>query len=53
MENGVYLEVFAMVDGRRINLKTISYKDLAQITVKAVLDGLEEAVEFKEKDELH
>ena len=51
MENGVYLEVFAMVDGRRVNLKTISYKDLAQLAVKSVLDGLEEAVKYEREKE--
>ena len=53
MENGIYIEAFAVVDGKRVHLKTVSYKYLANKMVENMLDGLEKIVTVEdEKGEL-
>ena len=41
MENGIYIEVFAVVDGKRINCKILPIKDVSNILVNALMDGIE------------
>lgn len=51
MENGIYLDVYAVVDGKRYPLKTISYSTLAQELVKTLMDGFEKAIAKKDEQQ--
>lgn len=48
MENGMFIEVFAVVDGRRINCKILPIKEVSNVLVNAVMDGVERIVQPQE-----
>ena len=44
MKDGIYLEVFIMKDGARLNYKTISLEELTKKVTTGMCDGIEKAV---------
>jgi hypothetical protein len=42
--DGVYIEVFVVKDGTRINLKTIDMKEVGITLTNSLMDGLEKIV---------
>ncbi len=45
MKDGIYLEVFAVKDGERLNYKTISLEDMTQKITLGLCDGIGKAIE--------
>lgn len=41
VNDGVYMELFAIKDGIRYNAKTIEIKDVANILTNSLMDGIE------------
>lgn len=41
LNDGVYIELFAIKNGIRYNVKTIELKDMANILTNNLLDGIE------------
>ena len=39
--NGIYIEIFAMKDGERYNFKTINLKEVSNILVNSLMNGIE------------
>ena len=39
--NGIYIEVFTMKDGERYNFKTINLKEVSNILVNSLMNGIE------------
>ena len=50
MENGIYFEVFAVMNGVRYNAKIISINDVAKILTTNLLDGLAGITDVKKED---
>lgn len=53
MNDGIYLEFFAVKEGKRINFKIVSLRQLANILTNGLIDSIEEIVEtemLKEKE---
>lgn len=39
--NGIYIEVFAMKDGERYNFKTVNLKEVSNVLVNHLMNGIE------------
>ena len=50
MENGIYFEVFAVMNGVRYNAKIISINDVAKILTTNLLDGLAGITDVEKED---
>lgn len=48
MKDGIYFEMFAMVDGKRYNAKIISVEEVSKILANSVMDGLGKVLGFAE-----
>ena len=46
MSDGIYFEIFALKDGVKYSVKTISAKDVSQILANSVMDGLGSIIGF-------
>ena len=44
MENGIYLEIFVMKNGKRYNIKTLSLKHFSDTLVNGIMDAIEELI---------
>ena len=44
MENGIYLEIFVMKNGKRYNVKTISLTHLSTTLTNGMMDAMEELI---------
>lgn len=50
VQDGIYLEIFIVKDGKRYNYKTVSLKRLRNALVDSVTIGLESVVEVREPE---
>ena len=48
MKDGIYFEIFAVKDGVRYNAKIIDTREVSQIMVNSVLDGLGKVIGVEE-----
>jgi hypothetical protein len=48
MKDGFYFEIFAVKDGVRYNTKIIDVKEVSEIMVNSVLDGLGKVIGFED-----
>jgi hypothetical protein len=48
MKDGFYFEIFAVKDGVRYNTKIIDVKEVSEIMVTSVMDGLGKVIGFKD-----
>lgn len=46
IEDGIYVEFFAVKDGERYNAKIVSIKDIATILTGSLMDGIENLVKL-------
>lgn len=44
IEDGIYVEFFAVKDGERYNVKVVSMKDIATTLTGSLMDGIESLV---------
>ena len=44
MDDGIYLEFFAVKEGKRINLKIVSLRQLSNVLTNGLMDSIEEIV---------
>ena len=44
VEDGLYLEIFAVKDNKRYNIKVINIKDVASILTGSLMDGIEKLI---------
>ena len=44
LDDGIYIEVFAIKDGIRYNQKVINIRELSKILTNSMLDGLEKII---------
>ncbi len=44
--NRIYLELFIVNDGKRVNIKTIDLVDVSSILTNKVVEGLEEIIKI-------
>ena len=47
MEDGIYLEIFAIKEGKRINFKIVSLRQLSKVLTNGLMNGLEKIVEIE------
>lgn len=47
MNDGIYLEIFAAKEGKRINLKIVSLRQLSVALTNGLMNSIEEIVEVK------
>lgn len=46
VEDGIYVEIFAVKDGERYNVKIVSIKDIATTLTGSLMDGIESLVKL-------
>lgn len=46
IEDGIYVEFFAVKDGERYNVKIVSIKDIATTLTGSLMDGIESLVKL-------
>lgn len=54
MDDGFYLEFFAIKEGKRINFKIVSLRQLTNVLANGLMDSIEKIVEIeisKEEEE--
>ena len=47
MNDGIYLEIFAVKGGKRINLKIVSLRQLSKVLANGLMNAIEEIVEIE------
>ena len=47
MDDGIYLEIFAVKGGKRINFKIVSLRQLSIALTNGLMDSIEEIVEIE------
>lgn len=47
MDDGIYLEIFAAKEGKRINLKIVSLRQLSTVLTNGLMNAIEEIVEVE------
>lgn len=47
MDDGIYFEIFAAKEGKRINLKIVSLRQLSKTLTNGLMDSLEEMIEIE------
>lgn len=47
MDDGIYLEIFAAKEGKRINLKIVSLRQLSNVLTNGLMNAIEEIVEIE------
>lgn len=45
-EDGIYTELFVVKDGERYNLKVVTIKEMSNMLVEALMNGIEELVKL-------
>ena len=45
MDDGIYLEFFAVKEGKRINFKIVSLRQLSKVLTNGLINAIEEIVE--------
>lgn len=51
MDDGIYLEIFAAKEGKRINLKIISLRQLSKALTNGLMNSIEEIIEIETSKE--
>lgn len=51
INDGIYIEVYAVKDGVRYNYQVISLNDVTKILTNSILDGLQEIIMPKESED--
>ncbi len=47
MDDGIYLEIFAAKEGKRINLKIVSLRQLSKVLTNGLMNAFEEIVDIE------
>ena len=47
MDDGIYLEIFAAKEGKRINFKIVSLRQLSKVLTNGLMNALEEIIEIE------
>ena len=47
MDDGIYLEIFAEKEGKRINLKIVSLRQLSNVLTNELMDSIEKIIEIE------
>lgn len=47
MDDGIYFEIFVAKEGKRINLKIVSLRQLSKVLTNGLMDSIEEIVEIE------
>ena len=47
MDDGIYLEIFAAKEGKRINLKIVSLRQLSNVLTNGLMNSIEKIIEIE------
>ena len=47
MDDGIYLEIFASKEGKRINLKIVSLRQLSNVLTNGLMNSIKEIIEIE------
>ena len=47
MNDGIYLEIFAVKGGKRINFKIVSLRQLSNVLTNGLMNSIEELIEIE------
>lgn len=51
MEDGIYIKVFAVKGEQLINIKIMPIKEVSDVLVNALMDGVEKVIQPSEREE--
>ena len=47
MDDGIYLEIFAAKEGKRINFKIVSLRQLSKVLTNGLMNSIEEIIDIE------